>query len=153
MLPAGPGCRQDAIVDVSARLINTLYDFIENVTNGDLGANRDFDFLRRANLGQLLLLSHSLGAFVACDVLTGTPFSRHEVDTSGCVSRRPAFDKNGHHALTGHACAGGCEADASGNGSCEGYTPVLNKDGRDVVIGVVAFEGYITGACTQLSCN
>ncbi|KAK9917826.1 hypothetical protein WJX75_008648 [Coccomyxa subellipsoidea] len=67
-----PGCRQDAIVDVSARLINTLYDFIENVTNG------------------------------------------------------------------------GCEADASGNGSCEGYTPVLNKDGRDVVIGVVAFEGYIT---------
>nr|QOL01183.1 putative extracellular protein CSOL_101 [Pseudococcomyxa simplex] len=104
-----PGCRQDAIVDVSARLINTLYDFIENVTNGDLGANREFDFLRRANLGQLLLLSHSLGAFVACDVLTG-----------------------------------GCEADASGNGSCEGYTPVLNKDGRDVVIGVVAFEGYIT---------
>jgi hypothetical protein len=81
LLPAGPGCRQDAIVDVSARLINTLYDFIENVTNGDLGANREFDFLRRANLGQLLLLSHSLGAFVACDVLTGMPFSRHEVDT------------------------------------------------------------------------
>ncbi len=33
------------------------------------------------------------------------------------------------------------------NGACEGYTPVLNKQGKDVVIGAVAFEGYITGAC------
>ena len=70
-LPAGPGCRQDAIVDVSARLINTLYDFIENVTSSGSDANPDVAFLRRANLGELLLLSHSLGAFVACDVLTG----------------------------------------------------------------------------------
>lgn len=29
--------------------------------------------------------------------------------------------------------------------SCEGYTPVLNKEGKDVVIGAVTFEGYLAG--------
>ncbi|CAL8464883.1 g4418 [Coccomyxa elongata] len=107
-----PGCRQDAIVDASARLINTLYDFIHNVTHGNNNAGKpSLTFLQRANLDQLLLLGHSLGGFVACDILSG-----------------------------------GCETDSSITDSCEGYTPVLNTEGKDVVIGAVTFEGYLAGS-------
>ena len=69
---AGPGCRQDAIVMASARLVNTLYDFIHNVTHGGTNADKaSFKFLDSANLDQLLLLGHSLGGNVACAILSG----------------------------------------------------------------------------------
>ena len=43
--------------------------------------------------------------------------------------------------------AGGCESDRhEWDSSCEAYTPVLNSKGDNVVIGAVAFEGYLTGA-------
>ena len=41
--------------------------------------------------------------------------------------------------------AGKCEGDAKTGGSCEGYEPVLNSRGKDVVIGTAVFEGYLAG--------
>lgn len=64
-------------MDVSASLINTVYEFVENVTHSKDGATPDLAFLQRANLDQLLLLSHSLGGSVACNILTGMSSPEH----------------------------------------------------------------------------
>lgn len=57
-------------MNVSARIINTLYDFIKGAElRGAL--THDLAFLKLADLDRLLLLSHSLGGFVAFKVLTG----------------------------------------------------------------------------------
>lgn len=48
--------------------------------------------------------------------------------------------------LSGRANAGGCDEKSFESSACEGYRPVLNKDGKNVVIGTVAFEGYLAGA-------
>lgn len=42
-------------------------------------------------------------------------------------------------------CAGKCEGDGKFGDSCEGYEPVLNSRGQDVVIGTAVFEGYLAG--------
>ena len=48
-------------------------------------------------------------------------------------------------------CAGECEAGSEDwDSSCEAYRPVLNAEGRNVVIGAVSFEGYFTGASARL---
>ena len=59
---AEPGCRKDAVVIPSAKLINTLYDYI---------ASEKPDFMRKADTDELVLLSHSLGGFIAFKTLAG----------------------------------------------------------------------------------
>ncbi len=41
--------------------------------------------------------------------------------------------------------AGECEGEGKSGGSCEGYEPILNSRGKDVVIGTAVFEGYLAG--------
>ena len=65
---AEPGCRPHEFVEVSARLINTLYAFVHSATDHPSAETR---FLRLADTEELLLLSHSLGGSVAFSVLTG----------------------------------------------------------------------------------
>ena len=65
---AGPGCRPDEYVEVSARLINTLYAFAHSAASHP---SRETRFLDLADPDELLLLSHSLGGSVAFSVLTG----------------------------------------------------------------------------------
>jgi hypothetical protein len=44
--------------------------------------------------------------------------------------------------------AGECESGSDDwDFSCEAYQPVLNAEGRNVLIGAAAFEGYLTSAC------
>lgn len=65
---AEPGCRPHEFVEVSARLINTLYAFVHSA---DEHQSAETEFLRLADTDKLLLLSHSLGGSVAFSVLTG----------------------------------------------------------------------------------
>lgn len=65
---AGPGCRPHEYVEVSARLINTLYAFVHSAASHP---SRETRFLDLADTDKLLLLSHSLGGSVAFSVLTG----------------------------------------------------------------------------------
>ena len=52
----------------------------------------------------------------------------------------------------------GCHGDPS---SCEGYTPVLNCKGENVLIGNVAYEGYLfsrphpfcCASCANVTCS
>jgi hypothetical protein len=66
---AGPGCRKGVVIAPSAGLINTLYGFIGNVSKAKAGTAPQF--LSAADPGHLLLLAHSLGAFVAFKALAG----------------------------------------------------------------------------------
>ena len=68
---AEPGCRPHEYVEVSARLINTLYAFVHSASAHPSAETR---FLRLADTDELLLLSHSLGGSVAFSVLTGQRF-------------------------------------------------------------------------------
>lgn len=65
-LIAGPGCRKDAIIAPSPRLINTLYDYLRS---------RKPDFMQKGDADQLLLLSHSLGGSVGFEALAGQPMT------------------------------------------------------------------------------
>ena len=53
------------------------------------------------------------------------------------------------HAL---CFSGECESEGSSGGACEGYKPVLNSRGEDVVIGTAVFEGYLAGEDTPGIC-
>ncbi len=55
-------------MEVSARLINTLYAFVHSASGHP---SAETVFLRLADTDELLLLSHSLGGSVAFSVLTG----------------------------------------------------------------------------------
>lgn len=50
------------------------------------------------------------------------------------------------------AFAGECQGDAKSGSACEGYEPVLNSRGEDVVIGTAVFEGYLAGETTSGAC-
>lgn len=65
---AEPGCRPHEFVEVSARLINTLYAFVHSAA---AHASAETGFLHLADTDELLLLSHSLGGSIAFSVLTG----------------------------------------------------------------------------------
>ena len=58
-------------MEVSARLINTLYAFVHSALAHPSAETR---FLKLADTEELLLLSHSLGGSVAFSVLTGQYF-------------------------------------------------------------------------------
>lgn len=59
---AGPGCRKDAVIAPSPRLINTLYDYLHS---------RKPAFMEKGDIDQLLLLSHSLGGSVGFEAIAG----------------------------------------------------------------------------------
>lgn len=57
----------------------------------------------------------------------------------GCeLPCKPLFDET-------IGSAGECEGESKSGGSCEGYEPIMNSKGKDVVIGTAVFEGYLAG--------
>jgi hypothetical protein len=87
-------------VDVSARLINTLYEFIHGASHVGAGPRPALTFLDYADVDKLLLLSHSLGGYVAFSVLTGTPLEDPQHGSIlSCVFGRSQHDDGMHASL------------------------------------------------------
>ena len=68
-------------MEVSARLVNTLYAFVQSAAAHHSAETR---FLRLADTDELLLLSHSLGGSVAFSVLTGQHVS-DTLEADACI--------------------------------------------------------------------
>jgi hypothetical protein len=124
-----PNSKNGTIVLIAAGILNDIYNFIDTVQCGGTnsssagranqgkrsGCQPDpaYAFLQQADLSHVVLLSHSLGGAVALDMITG---------------------------LCDNATAA---ASGPNSQSCEGYSPLYNSNGENILQGVIEMEGYL----------